>query len=142
MFSRGFLLAFTFHCYREGAIYNRYLTITPLARLLPTFYRSMYPQLDFNPPWKKKSLKLNFRVFRLQCLLLSIMWIRYFGPPGQGKGNSCYNWNLSLRHPCKGKPTPKIAENKVQETLHFRYLKILVKYGVNGSSAREIGVVL
>ena len=25
-----------------------------------------------------------------------------------------------------GKPTPKIAENKVQETLHFRYLKFLV----------------
>ena len=28
---------------------------------------------------------------------------------------------------CKGKPTPKTAENKVQETLHFRYLKLLVK---------------
>ena len=27
---------------------------------------------------------------------------------------------------CKGKPTSKIAENKVQETLHFRYLKFLV----------------
>ncbi len=26
---------------------------------------------------------------------------------------------------CKGKPTPKIAGYKVQETLHFRYLKIL-----------------
>ena len=25
-----------------------------------------------------------------------------------------------------GKPTPKIAENKAQETLHFRYLKCLV----------------
>ena len=31
---------------------------------------------------------------------------------------------------CKGKPTPKIAENKVQETLHFRYLKFLVKVGL------------
>ena len=29
---------------------------------------------------------------------------------------------------CKGKPHPKIAENKVQETLHFRYLKFLVKH--------------
>ena len=28
---------------------------------------------------------------------------------------------------CKGKSTPKIAENKAQETLHFRYLKCWVK---------------
>ena len=27
---------------------------------------------------------------------------------------------------CKGKPDPKIAEHKVQETLHFRYLKFLL----------------
>ena len=27
-------------------------------------------------------------------------------------------------------PTPKIAVNKVQETLHFRYLKLLVKVGL------------
>ena len=27
---------------------------------------------------------------------------------------------------CKEKPTPKIAKKKVQETLHFRYLKCLV----------------
>ena len=27
---------------------------------------------------------------------------------------------------CKGKPIPKIAVNKVEETLHFRYLKFLV----------------
>ena len=26
---------------------------------------------------------------------------------------------------CKGNPTPKTAKNKVQETLHFRYLKLL-----------------
>ena len=30
---------------------------------------------------------------------------------------------------CKGKPIPKIAENKVQETLHFRYLKLVVNNG-------------
>ena len=30
---------------------------------------------------------------------------------------------------CKGKSTPKIAKNKVQETLHFRYLKFLVSPG-------------
>ena len=28
---------------------------------------------------------------------------------------------------CKGKPTSKIAVNKVQETIHFRYLKFLVR---------------
>ncbi len=27
---------------------------------------------------------------------------------------------------CNGKPTPKIAGYKVQETLHFQYLKLLV----------------
>ncbi len=25
---------------------------------------------------------------------------------------------------CKGKPAPKMAEHKVQETIHFRYLKL------------------
>ena len=31
---------------------------------------------------------------------------------------------------CKGKPNPKIAGYKVQETLHFRYLKFLVINGI------------
>ena len=33
-------------------------------------------------------------------------------------------WMLGL---CKGIPIPKTAGYKVQETLHFRYLKFLVK---------------
>ena len=35
---------------------------------------------------------------------------------------------------CKGKPTPKLAENKVQETLHFRYR---TKFLVNSHSFFE-----
>ncbi len=33
MFSRGFLLTFTFHCYREGAISNQYLLFAGLNML-------------------------------------------------------------------------------------------------------------
>ena len=34
---------------------------------------------------------------------------------------------------------PKIVENKVQETLHFRYLKFLVIKTPNGGLVREMG---
>ena len=57
---------------------------------------------------------------------------------GVEKVTQTFRWYLKWRdHPhlykpygyglCKGRPTPKIAENKVQETIHFRYLKFLVK---------------
>ena len=36
-----------------------------------------------------------------------------------------------------GKPTPKIAVNKAQETLHFRYLKCLVILGGTLTFARH-----
>ena len=38
---------------------------------------------------------------------------------------------------CKGKPTPKIAVNKAQETLHFRYLKCLV----TSEGSRTLGLI-
>ena len=33
----------------------------------------------------------------------------------------------------KGKPTPKIAVNKVQETIHFRYVKFLLTKELTGA---------
>ena len=41
-----------------------------------------------------------------------------------------------------GKPIPKIAANKVQETLHFRYLKLLVMDSMYTQMLRMYGLII
>ena len=51
MFSRGFVLTFTFHCYREGAIsnlccyYGRTVAVENLKKCIVFFHSSMHHRL-------------------------------------------------------------------------------------------------
>ena len=85
----------------------------------------------------KKFANASFLNIRRVFLVLAFGdWYRRHDSFQKTLIHQTFRWYLKWRNPhpykqygyglCKGKPTSKIAENKAQETLHFRYLKCLV----------------
>ncbi len=113
-----FLMTFSFGCNRENEGLTKWIRrctadVILVGDGLPASWLGKHPELHQKGGTKKHEL---FRPSFHQT----------FQVP---KWRNPHLYKLYGYGLCNGNPTPRIAEHKAQETLHFRYLKLLLIFG-------------